>query len=108
MNAECAWVCCVLGGMSVSFLMHVGSSPINVQRVEQRVLVSGTALCGACAWGLHAFVRKVPGCYIFEGGCCIYSEKAMAPHSSTLTWKIPWMEEPGRLQSMGLLGVGHD
>ena len=35
-------------------------------------------------------------------------EKAMAPHSSTLAWKIPWMEEPGRLQSMGWLGVGHD
>ena len=30
-----------------------------------------------------------------------YEEKAMAPHSSTLAWKIPWMEEPGRLQSMG-------
>ena len=33
-------------------------------------------------------------------------EKAMAPHSSTLAWKIPWMEEPGRLQSMGSLKVG--
>ena len=33
-------------------------------------------------------------------------EKAMAPHSSTLAWKIPWMEEPGRLQSMGSLRVG--
>ena len=32
----------------------------------------------------------------------------MAPHSSTLAWKIPWMEEPGRLQSMGSLLVGHD
>ena len=32
----------------------------------------------------------------------------MAPHSSTLAWKIPWMEEPGRLQSMGSLGVRHD
>ena len=32
----------------------------------------------------------------------------MAPHSSTLAWKIPWTEEPGALQSMGLLGVGHD
>ena len=30
------------------------------------------------------------------------TEKAMAPHSSTLAWKIPWAEEPGRLQSMGL------
>ena len=36
------------------------------------------------------------------------AEKAMAPHSSTLAWKIPWMEEPGRLQSMGLLRVEHD
>ena len=36
------------------------------------------------------------------------AEKAMATHSSTLAWKIPWTEEPGRLQSMGLLQVGHD
>ena len=35
-------------------------------------------------------------------------EKAMAPHTSTLAWKIPWMEEPGGLQSMGSLRVGHD
>ena len=35
-------------------------------------------------------------------------EKAMAPHSSTLAWKIPWREEPGRLQSMGSHRVGHD
>ena len=35
-------------------------------------------------------------------------EKAMAPHSSTLAWRLPWMEEPGELQSMGSLGVGHD
>ena len=32
----------------------------------------------------------------------------MATHSSTLAWKIPWMEEPGGLQSVGLLGVGHN
>ena len=36
------------------------------------------------------------------------AEKAMVPHSSTLAWKIPWMEEPGGLQSMGLLRVGHN
>ena len=34
-------------------------------------------------------------------------EKAVASHSSTLAWKIPWLEEPGRLQSMGLLRVRH-
>ena len=39
---------------------------------------------------------------------CIHSEKAMATHSSTLAWKIPWTEEPGRLQSMGSLRVRHD
>ena len=32
----------------------------------------------------------------------------MAPHSSTLAWKTPWMEKPGRLQSMGLQRVGND
>ena len=36
------------------------------------------------------------------------TEKAMATHSSTLAWRIPWMEEPGRLQSMESLRVGHD
>ena len=35
-------------------------------------------------------------------------EKEMATHSSTLAWKIPWMEEPGRLWSMGLQRAGHD
>ena len=35
-------------------------------------------------------------------------EKEMATHSSTLAWKIPWTEEPGRLQSMGSLRVGHN
>ena len=37
-----------------------------------------------------------------------FPEKAMAPHSSTLAWKIPWTEEPGRLQSMGSPRVRHD
>ena len=35
-------------------------------------------------------------------------DKEMAPHSSTLAWKIPWMEEPDRLQSIGVQRVGHD
>ena len=44
----------------------------------------------------------------FGGPVDLGSEKAMAPHSSTLAWKIPWAEEPGRLQSMGSLRVRHD
>ena len=46
--------------------------------------------------------------YLFSYSKPFDSEKAMAPHSSILAWKIPWIEEPGRLQSMGLQGVGHD
>jgi len=44
----------------------------------------------------------------FTGEHMCVMEKAMAPHSSTLAWKIPWMEDHGRLQSMGSLRVGHD
>ena len=44
----------------------------------------------------------------FYTASCSCWEKATAPHSSALAWKIPWMEEPGRLQSMGSLRVGHD
>ena len=51
--------------------------------------------------------------HLFQGSrntChyAVYTEKAMAPHSSTLAWKIPWTEEPGGLQSMGSLQFGHD
>ena len=44
----------------------------------------------------------------FSNSYALLPEKAMAPHSSILAWKIPWTEEPGRLQSMGSLRVGHD
>ena len=46
------------------------------------------------------------GCFV--GSYLLRTEKAVAPHSSTLARKIPWTEEPGRLQSMGSLRVGHD
>ena len=45
---------------------------------------------------------------IFAHLCHTYLEKAMAPHSSTLAWKIPWTEEHGRLRSMGSKRFGHD
>ena len=44
----------------------------------------------------------------FRNNWEVILEKAMATHSSTLAWKIPQMEEPGGLQSMGSLRVGHD
>ena len=63
-------------------------------------------------WGAIAFSIKEPIdpqiCLEFLYSYGDLMEKAMAPHSSSLAWKIPWMEDPGRLQSMGSLGVGHD
>ena len=50
-------------------------------------------------------------CGLFGNYGCYWASPvgdAMATHSSTLAWKIPWTEEPGRLQSMGSLRVGHD
>ena len=51
-------------------------------------------------------VKKVQREYFLQYSQSVM-EKAMATHSSTLAWKIPWTEEPGRLQSMGSLRVGH-
>ena len=66
-------------------------------------------------WGQGAYLFGVSIRYLSSNKVFLfipllmhYSEKAMVPHSSTLAWKIPWTEEPGRLQSMGLLRVGHD
>ena len=53
------------------------------------------------------FVSKVMS-LLFNMLSRLVTEKAMAPHSSTLAWKIPWMEEPRGLQSMGSLRVRHD
>ena len=48
------------------------------------------------------FRWAVPHYFMYKGFVVCFKEKAVPPHSSTLAWKIPWTEEPGRLQSMGL------
>ena len=53
-----------------------------------------------------SFLPELDPLYFWNFSAC--QEKATAPHSSTLAWKIPWTEEPDGLQSMGSLGVGHD
>ena len=68
---------------------------IRVFGVPNSVFLCQTVFCQNCP--LHFLVSTR-----------ILLEKAMAPHSSTLAWKIPWMEEPGRLLSTGSLRVGHD
>ena len=68
---------------------------------------------------LHrCFGAVSPDCWVCQGGgvplqlaigvTALSSENAMAPHSSTLAWKVPWTEKPGRLQSIGLLRVRYD
>ena len=56
---------------------------------------------------IHTFVGKLMH-LLFNSCLGLSLEKAIAPHSSTLVWKIPWTEEPDRLQFMGSLRVGHD
>ena len=57
---------------------------------------------------IYAYSDILHSFYFYCWGFSINEEKAMAPHSSTLAWKIPWMEEPGGLQSMGSLRVRQD
>ena len=69
--------------------------------------VHGILQAGILEWVAFPFSGDLPKPGI-EPRSPALPEKAMAPHSSTLAWKIPWMEEPGGLQSMGSLRVGHD
>ena len=64
-------------------------------------------------WELNTHIQELLGYlsyeyYFLANIICPKLEKAMAPHSSTLAWKLPWAEEPGRLQFMGSRRVGHD
>ena len=83
---------CSLPGSSVHRILQV--------RIPEWVAIPfsrGSSQPGSPALQADSLPSKVPE-----------TEKAMAPHSSTLVWKIPWAEEPGMLQSMGSLRVRHD
>ena len=88
-----AWPPCVLGWPAP--ISQVGSCPSNKRRLR-----TGSGICfspNTLHFALFTFV-----------GVSAIMSVSMAPHSSTLAWKILWMEEPGRLQSMGSLRVGYD
>ena len=97
------------------FLHHILSCPFSVSQSHSFSFSSFICLDLALFLPVEkAFIELVrhprPGAASLKqpGVVLPRSEKAMAPHSSTPAWKISWMEEPGRLQSMGLLSVGHD
>ena len=97
--------------------LHSNSQPTNQPFIKALVVWAsrgGLAMLPPCG----QFSELQPGTQgwralahsqgVFRGCQCHLPEKAMAPHSSTLAWRIPWTEEPGRLQSTRSLGVGHD
>ena len=73
-------------------VVHIYSGMLRSSLVSQRL----KCLPGMWETGVRSLGREDP------------LEKEMATHSSTLAWRIPWREEPGRLQSMGPQRVGHD
>ena len=84
------------------------ASSESQQHSEQHVRVQGISVN---LDKIKGYVCSLCPCLISAmkiGSCAPFLEKAMAPHSSTLAWKILWTEEPGRLQSMASLRVGYD
>ena len=82
---------------------------------EETVAIWGTVSCPGLVTVTSLFISLVTSYIILLTRISLFqylasdmAPKAMAPHSSTLAWKIPWTEEPGGLQSMGLLRVGQD
>ena len=70
-------------------------------------LICSFDLLSMCLGSVTGVSWDISKCWIYSFLCYI-TEKAMATHSSTLAWKIPWTEEPGGLQSVGSRRVGHD
>ena len=74
---------------------------VQVRKLTYLALVAASLKPVSSDFFSHCFA-------LIKGALYLFAEKAMATHSSPLAWKIPWAEEPGRLQSMGLGRVEHD
>ena len=77
-------------------------------KLKGRIYIHAPSLPPSCSPSSPSASPSLPFFLSLTDTQCLVLEKAMAPHSSTLAWKIPWMVEPGRLQSKGSLRVGHD
>ena len=84
----------------------------TLKSLLQQHSLKASILCGPTLTSIHDYWKDHSFDYIDLCFLMLYlglsSEKPMAPHPSTLAWQIPWMEEPGRLPSMGSHRVGHD
>ena len=85
-----------------------GKGPQVLSSYGDNSLEKGRSWIEMCQDYFYALKSQIKFCISFFLGLDWWMEKVMAPHSSTLAWKIPWTEEPVRLQSMGSLRVGHD
>ena len=77
---------------------------VEIRKQHSPTLWMAIKICTSSSDSNLAISRKVKNKHLFSN----LLEKAMAPHSSTLAWKIPWTEEPGGLQSTRSLRVGYD
>ena len=83
---------------------YVGQLIYSIKCIEETIL----KVTSLFQYGLIFWKRWLILFISFRYNITCTTEKAMAPHFSTLAWKIPWTEGPGRLQSMGSLRVGHN
>ena len=92
---------------SISYMVIYMFQCYSLKSSHPLLLPQNTKVCS-----LHSLAILILTCdsfnLAFHMTYSVYTEKTMAPNSSTLAWKIPWMEEPGGLQSMGSLRVYHD
>ena len=87
--------------MVLAFKPGAPSSVLRPQQLAADILNCGSA-------HVVSLLNTQCSFFLFDSVSWLKVEKAMAPHSSTLAWKIPWTEEPGGLQSKGSLRVGYD
>ena len=125
MHSECLQSCPTLWpcGLQPARLLCPWDSPGKITGVDCHLLLQGTSgprdqTCISCI--SKQVLYHFPGGSEVKASACNAGDqvpsldqedplkKEMATHSSTLSWKIPWMEKPGRLQSVGSQRVGHD
>ena len=103
-----AWWAAIYGvSQSRTRLKRLSSSSIynifhSEDSFEQNFHITSLCSVNSNSRDLYCILKMVLKNNKLQGPKASYPEKAMAPHSSTLAWKVPWTEEPGRLQSMGL------
>ena len=109
-------VFCMGGDWKEAKMMYCISKPLGIEVLKEHKFESQnwvwflTFTTVWCTLGYLTFPSPnfLLGNWSIKPHLAASLEKATAPHSSTLAWKVPWMEEPGRLQSMGSVKVRHD